>query len=336
MGKIRQITIAILLAAAVCSCEKDIKFIGQYDGEKLVMFSCASAGKPLEVRISKSTFILSTDTSNPDDAVKGAKVSGRCGGKTIEFVADPSNPGRYASTYEPREGETIELFASCPGFADVSSSATVPSKPSCSIDQVKVIDTDSQYSKVVVRVTVHDKSGIRNYYRLKISTETHAEYEGEEVDYSREVSLASTDPLFANTQDEVEVFAGAIEGEFEVPDYFDDGLFDGEDYSFEVTFYDYSKYDYLLYEWYYDTFGYDAEVPLEEADIELSTSFVLQLSNASDDLFKYAKSLEAYYGVGSEVMALFGEPVSVYSNINGGIGCFGAMNSVFEYYNDSL
>ena len=336
MGKKRNTAIALLLAAAFCSCEKDIEYIGQYDGEKLVMFSCASAGMPLEVKLSKSAFILSTDSSNPDDAVRDARVSGRCGGKTIEFEADPSNPGRYVSSYEPEAGETVELFAGCPGFADVSGSASVPSAPSFRIDQVKVINDDEYYRRVVVRLTVNDAAGLRNYYRLKISTETHAACEGEEMEYSREVALTSTDPLFANTQDEVEVFAGAIEGEYEVPDYFDDGFFDGKDYTFEVTFYDYSKYDYLLYEWYYDTFGYDAAVPLEEADIELSSSFVVELSNVSDGLFKYARSLEAYHGVAAEVMALFGEPVSVYSNIDGGIGCFGAMNSVFEYFNGTL
>lgn len=312
MGKIRNILTGVLLALAMCSCEKDIEFIGQYDGEKLVMFSCASAGKPLEVRLSKSTFILSGENDNSVTVISGAKVSGRSGGKSIEFVESPSVAGLYLSSYEPGAGETIELTASYKGYPDVKSSATVPAGPSFRVDQVKVLDYNDYSRRVAVRCTVHDESGVRNYYRLKVSEEN-----------GFDMYLTSNDPLFVDSQDEVGIFVGVFEGENEVPDYFDDGLIDGLDYSFEIVFTDYSRN--IIY--YADESGSQ-----QDSEEGAPCRFLLEFSNVSADLFKYARSLEAYNGFASEVMSLFGEPVAVHSNIEGGIGCFGAMNSALEYF----
>ena len=323
MGKFRNIFIAVLFASALCSCEKDIEFIGQYDGEKLVMFSCASAGKPMEVMLSKSTFILSKDNDNSVTAISGAKVSGTCGGRTIEFVESPSIPGHYQSSYVPRAGETIELSASCKGYADVNCSAIVPDAPSFTMDRIRVVSDDGYSRRVMVRCTVHDPAGVRNYYRLKVSKENVTEIEGENVVYVEDMYLTSNDPLFVNSQDEVGVFVGVFEGENEVPDYFDDGLIDGEDYTFELVFTDYRR-DLIYYE---DENG-ASYVPVEG----YSCRFMLEFSNVSDDLYKYALSLNAYNGFASEILSLFGEPVCVHSNIEGGIGCFGAMNSALEYF----
>ena len=323
MGKLRNIFIAVLSASALCSCEKDIEFIGQYDGEKLVMFSCASAGKPMEVVLSKSTFILSKDNDNSVTMISGAKVSGLCGGRTIEFVESPSLPGHYLSSYEPRAAETIELSASSKGYADVNGIATVPDAPSFTMDRVRVVSDDGYSRRVMVRCTVHDPAGVRNYYRLKVSKENVTGIEGEDVVYVEDLYLTSNDPLFVNSQDEVGVFVGAFEGENEVPDYFDDGLIDGKDYTFEFVFTDYRR-DMIYYE---DENGVHYE-PMEG----YSCRFMLEFSNVSDDLYKYALSLDAYNGFASEILSLFGEPVCVHTNIEGGIGCFGAMNSSLEYF----
>lgn len=326
MGKLKSLAIALLLAGSLCSCEKDIEFIGQFDGEKMVMFSCASAGKPLEVILSKSTFILSTDESDPALAVKDAMVTGRAGGRTIEFGTDPDFPGRYFSSYEPAEGETVELFASCLGFESVSSVATVPSKPSFSIDHAEIIDVDDSYHRAKVRVTIHDAAGVHNCYRLKLSRELTFDY-GSRQDIIMDLLYpVSRDPMFVDSQDEVGMFAGAIDADDPyVPDYFDDGFIDGLDYTFEMSF-EYYDYDDIYY------YSWDEERHGETSDGTMTYRFMLELSNVSEDLYKYALSLDAYNGFDAEILSLMGEAVCVHSNIEGGIGCFGAMNSALGYF----
>ncbi len=326
MGKLRYIALSLFLTAALCSCEKDIEFIGQFDGEKMVMFSCASAGKPMEVILSKSTFILSTDETDPALAVKDARVTGRVGGRTIEFTTEPEFPGRYFSTYEPAEGETVELSASCPGFRSVSSVTTVPAAPSFSIDNAELIAVDDSYHRARVRVTLHDAAGIHNCYRIKLAREITFDFGNRRDVVTDFLYPVSRDPIFVNSQDEVGMIAGAVDGDDPyVPDYFDDGAIDGLDYTFEMVF-EYYDYDDLYY------YVWDEERHEDASDAEISSRFFLELSNVSDDLYKYALSLEAYNGFASEVLSLFGEAVCVHSNIEGGIGCFGAMNSAFGYF----
>lgn len=328
MGKFKSLGIALLLLAGAffCSCEKDIEFIGQFDGEKMVMFSCASAGKPMEVILSKSTFILSTDETDPALAVKDARLTGRAGGRTIEFTTDPEFPGRYFSTYEPAEGETVELSASCPGFTSVSGVATVPAKPSFSIDNAEIVAVDDAYHRAKLRVTIHDAAGIHNCYRLKLAREIVFDYDGRQDIVTDFLYPVSRDPIFVDSQDEVGMFAGAVEGDDPyVPDYFDDGFIDGQDYSFEMSF-EYYDYDDIYY------YVWDEERQDDSSDAVMSSRFFLELSNVSDDLYRYALSLEAYNGFASEIMSLFGEAVCVHSNIDGGIGCFGAMNSAIGYF----
>lgn len=325
-GTIRLIC-AALAATLALSCEKDIMFVGQYDGEKIVMFAVAEPGHPLVVKLESSNFILNKEEDSMRGTISDGSVWGKAGDRDITFVKNDSIRGRYDSSYVPSEGETIEISASRKGYATVNASTTVPESPHFRIESCRAEtpeDEDSWY-RVHVKVTIDDPAGIRNFYSLRMySVNTVDMGGGEMYTFTQRLFLMSDNVLFYDNTPGIDLIEDVIDGSSEVPDYFDDGIFDGTSYTFEVVFEEYpSMPSYLLWDYYYAS---GKEYSYQETELQ-SRSYVAELSAVSPEIYKYSLSVTDYNRYDNGIGYIFGEPVSIFNNVEGGIGCFGGMNT---------
>ena len=324
----RRLAFILLAVALICSCTKEIRFVGQYDGEKIVLYSCANPDTTLSVDLAMSKFILDDSDLSIYSLVTGGKVSGYVGDRAIVFRENPDQKGNYISDYTPAEGETIELKASLPLFPDVTASTIVPHKADFSVDSysVEVLDRDQglEHVKVTMKVTINDAPSVKNCYRLKLFQ--YLDVEESDWRGMNEPPLMSSDVIFREVGTGVEAIAGYIEGEDYVwiEDMFDDSLFDGRRYQFEVWFESY------LGDIIYTENEYGEWIPVvTEHEFDPSMYF-LELDTVSEDLFKYSYSVAGYNFLG-DFQGIFGEPVSIYNNVQGGIGCFGAITPNIAY-----
>lgn len=337
--KISRIIIAAALAlASLCACEKEINFVGDYDGEKLVLYSTANTDTTLYANIFKSAFILSDKEESIFDHKRGATVTAEVGGRTINLVEDPGDLGRYISDYRPSAGETITIHASLPGLPPVSSVTTVPEKPDFKVELVKkeVVETmdGGNYGtvRVSLRLTIKDRPGVHDCYSLSVlQLGDYMEYDW---DSSRKswlrCALYSNDVVFRTPDDTFEMIEDAIDGSTYsyVDGIFDDQAFDGETHVFDLWFDQWvtRNTEYLLYaaEGYApadEKSGDEPDVPL--ADLVDLSQYRFELDVVSEDIYLYQKTLAAYNG--GDLLEFFGEPVSIHNNIIGGIGCFGSV-----------
>lgn len=318
---------AAIAATVVLSCEKDISFVGQYDGEKIVMFALAEPGHPLVVKLESSDFILNKEEESMRGTISDGSVWGKVGDREIGFVKNDTIRGRYDSSYVPSEGETIEISASRKGYATVNACTTVPEAPHFRIESCRADTPEDEESwyRVHVKLTIDDPAGLRNFYSLRMYSVNKVDYDGEIRTVTQRLFLMSDNVLFYNSTPGLELIEGVVDGSSEVPDYFDDGIFDGTSYTFEVVFEEYpSVPSYMLWDYDYSS----------DADPELkSRTYVAELSAVSPELYRYSMSVADYNMYDNGIGYIFGEPVSIFNNIEGGIGCFGAMNTETIHFN---
>lgn len=312
--------IYILAAAALllCSCEKEIRFIGQYDGAKLVLYACANPDTTLSVELHRSKFILDSSRVSIYDPIRGATVTGRAGGREITFRQEDSERGMYVSDYVPSVSESIELFAHYDGFNDVSATTSVPKPADFSIDSysIRAIDvTENGWGRyrINVRVTLRDDPSERNFYRIAILRKWYGGWESD--------TPLSNDVIFRNNAGDIEALAGYIEGDTEVylEGIIDDSAFGGKARQFEIWIDDWLVADEILYS---SGNGSGDEAMSEE--LFDPTRYAVEIDTASEEMYKYSKSVAAYNGF-DDFGGIFGELVSIHNNVIGGIGCFGAL-----------
>lgn len=308
------------LAAAtllLCSCEKEISFIGQYEGRKLVLYACANPDTTLSVELHTSKFILDSTNLSIFGPINGATVTGRVGGREITFRQEESSRGAYLSDYIPSVSDKIELFASSDGFDDVHSTAVVPKPADFSIDSysVKVVDEANanwiRY-RISVKVTLRDDPSERNFYRISFLRKWYGNWE---VD-----TPLTNDVIFRDNAADIEGLADYIEGDTEIylDGLIDDSMMDGKACQFEIWMEDWIvPEDERLY-------ASDREsMAASTAEFD-PTRYAVEIDTASEDTYKYCQSV-ASFNMYDDFLGFFGEPVSIHNNIVGGIGCFSAL-----------
>jgi len=147
------------------------------------------------------------------------------------------------------------------------------------------------YDKVTLRVV--DLEGTNNYYAFVIKTRPHQdtfiqEYGGTIDTFIWEnpgqaYDISSDDPNATSL------------GNFSTVILFDDKNFDGEDYTFELLFAPWGGSNY-------------------------QNNLVVEYRNISQDEFFFKQSFQKY--INSQDFGIFSEPVTLYSNIEGGLGIF--------------
>lgn len=323
----------ISLSLLLCSCEKEIEFKGKYDGKKIVLYSTVNTMDTLSVRVLRSFFILRTDTGqdSPFNGLHGAQVTAFVNGSEIPLLEDGA--GFFRSRYVPKPGDEVTVKASCEGYRPVSATTVVPERAEFSIEKVEMeerIREDNDYWAtkmrtwdLKVRIRINDKAGVRDFYRLKAYMK-----DGE---FQNDVFAMTRDVIFMNQGDELETIEGMINGDDYVylPELIDDSMFEGKSYAFDIWF-EVNRFNPILYADY----GVETEEPGEPVpDLELSDMW-FEVDALSSDLYKYAKSVEDYEIADGGLNSFFGEKVSIYSNVDGGIGCVGALTPGIIYLSE--
>jgi len=290
----------ILCLLSIVSCIKEIEFNGDFDGEKLVLYSFPTPDSYVSARLYKSNFFLSKDSYSFKKALTGAEVWVEVNGKDRYRCEEVSNEGSewsnmYISEYIPKCGDRITVSASYKGFPSVSGETVIPEKPLIKIEDVSSSKVKNDYSRTDFSLIITDQSEENNYYRITALKEIR--FHDAESYWSRE-HLYSNDIVFYKT--DITAIAESIDGDDPmIPDYFDDGAFNAEEHSFPI--------------WmkYYDDDGY------------YSGKNLITVENMSEDLYRYCVSLYKSEESG-DLGSVFGEPVSIFNNIKDGIGCVGA------------
>ncbi|MCF0176104.1 MAG: DUF4249 domain-containing protein [Bacteroidales bacterium] len=320
----RKLIFAIIPAAMLAlSCEKEIKFTGNYDGEKLVLFSLAEPGHPLSVQVRKSRFFLGERTGNPTQLLSGVTVQARSGNEEISFERDEE--GVYRSSYVPSEGDHIEISASMEGFASVRAETTVPRAPEVTITRgetrLRRLRSGNDYTlEIHFKLTFHDRAGERDRYKVSMYTKnyitddryyavTKADGESDPHVFYVDKTLKTKDMLLMESGTDITNLD--IEERYAFFEYLEDGSFDGEDRVFDVWCESYVSEETALlpnyglgdYEWVFD---------------------ILSLS---EDQYSYLVSLQKYCD-SDDLASIFGEPVCIHNNVKGGIGCFGSVSGI--------
>lgn len=223
---------------------------------------------------------------------------------------EQSENGRYYHFFDTPIVETgsYEIKVSNTPYEDASASSIMP-------EDVGISDLDFRYdvgqdpldmtSVSEVSFVINDPPG-KNYYTMKL----------EGISGGIDTLVFGMDTIFneqviyvypASTQLDPSVSMTGYDGDFII----NDDSFDGQTKEVKVRV----------------SFSRNTSSPGYED--ELKEQLKLTFTSHSEDSFKYETSVDAYYD--SRDFALFAEPVSVYTNIENGLGVFGALSKK-EYF----
>lgn len=339
MKKALFILTALILFSA---CEKEIEFKGDYDGEKLVLYSCANPDQNLTALVYKSTFILSKEDYWNAKTLSGVKVSVKVNDKDVyefreekveqheddyyydEYYPKPTTKyySVYVSDYKPVPGDHIVVSASLSGYKDVYGETTVPQRPDFRLDSYEIVQKgNGEYLgdwDMYMNVTINDPADEMNYYRLNYAQKTTS-YWDEDATRVKTWSwryLRSKDVIFYST--DVEGIIDAVDGGVNyVPEFFDDGAFNGQSHRFTV-------WGSIICDVIGGSYGGDSEWEIEDPHKLPASDFKVAVDNMSRSLYLYIASRSASDNQG-DLAGVFTEPVSIYNNVVNGIGCVGAI-----------
>lgn len=286
----------MLMAAAAVSCETEIKFNGEYSGEKLVVQCIASESDGIYAKVSSSQFVLKKYTEALGTPIKDADVSIRTAGGEKPMYWN-EELGMYLCDYIPAVGETLELEVYSTAVPEnnrrVTASTSVVGAPDFDIVGCMIVNNDEilSYSDCFLKVRIRMKGLTgKDFYQLFVMDTEH---------YSSMASY-SNDPLFLKN---LNAFEAVIDGggKYEAAEYFTDALCEDSEYTFDIY------------------------VVLNSGTTELTNNVSVIMTRLSSDFYQYIQTVEAYNDF--DATSLFGEAVCIHNNIKGGIGCFGSYSS---------
>lgn len=307
---------AALMLLLGAGCEKVIEFKGEVTEPRLTVSGQAEVGEPLTVYVASSLFFLT------DERVGQAFIDGldtlrgqvRCyvnGAKTPhEFTLQPRR--EYASAlpycaldYAPAAGDRIRVEAEFPGFDPVWVETVVPRMPAIEIVSAKwrrmsdeelgwTPEEEESYNEVELTLAVTDDASYDKFYFIQPVLQYRFEYY-EEEDLFQSYAFSSNDILFR----ELGGGSNALRMMDEEGNYFSDKLIKGQRREFTIT------------------------VSMLPAKDE-SMHFWIHFAAVNESLYWFDYS---YSQARDGATGLFAEGVTLYSNVNGGYGVFGAAAS---------
>ncbi|MDX9747971.1 MAG: DUF4249 domain-containing protein [Paludibacter sp.] len=322
MKKIKFPLIAIILAL-FSSCEKEIEFNGEVTEPLIVVNSFLTPDSAITVELTKSLFFL--DSKNDFDRVDNATVSIEVNGQlkeTLRFM----NHGKYTGDYKALPGDSVALLVKVPGHEDVRSSVVVQqASVILSVDTLskklieryesqkidnQVIAWMTHYEKEI-GVRIKDAANVKNFYRLSVFyREQYAEHpEGYLSGYYMFFNLQGVSNE-ATSGSILGLVEGESSDEFHV---FTDELFDGKEIVLRFKIYDYVFEVEPGFEHLFD-----------KQYLTMKRSYIVNLQSIPQDTYLYLKSKDAAEQV---FETFFTEPVQIYTNIENGVGIFGAITN---------
>lgn len=283
--KKRLFTILIVLIALI-ACEKTVYIDIPDKGRMITINSLFNPDSLLKVSVSKSCYIL----DNNIQAIENATVEIYENDNLINTLPYLNNGLYKSTTQKPSSGDMYKIKVTVPGMGTAETESYIPLVTNIiSIDTALVTRADIDgYRREYLefRVKFKDNPDENNYYLLapmQIEIYTHHDYEGDTI-------ITDTLQYIRYSESDDPSLVEYLWGKGLL---FTDNLFNGN-----------------IYEFVFSTEKYFYE----------GASICINLYSISEDYFKYLatcyKHMEANWDP-------FMEKISVYSNVEGGVGIFG-------------
>lgn len=287
------------------ACESDVEFSGEQMESLPVLNSVVTAGEPVRVYFTRSVFILDNrDATYVTDATVELHINDTFV-ETLRLESGEMLAGEtsyyYQATTAPRSGDKVTIRARSEEFSEwVSGTTIVPYSPTVGGVELSVSGTAEWRISGKASLLLSDSAEEDNYYWMygMVIYDRNPQNEGYFISYEY---FTYTDVAFsggANTD-----VLGEMLGDSDSIVVFDDTLLDG-------------KSDYRL----------NMEWGLPEEWATEGTYFEICCQQIDQHLYKYYRSLSL-----SDSNSLFGEPVQIHSNIEGGLGIVGSQSALISY-----
>ena len=311
-----KVTLLLLAAFAITSCEKVVNFQPEEIDPHVVMLSRPEAGSKVGVDMSYSRFFLD---EHQFPVIDNATLTLNANGTL--FMPDSVGNGHYQFPYVVQSGDTLTLTAFVPGYDKVVTAGTrVPLEPVATIHDF-VVDTPA-YSDYYYYGNCHYKirftlqaPNSNSYYAIRIlfpsiyyDNDTWSEVFDTTQLYP--INFECSDALLSSSMNVIDIIDG------------DDGSFYGTEAIVSSELFKNGSHDFTLeFETYISPSYFGDTIQHYYLDTPLPT--MLEIRSISPELYNYNRSAQST----SIIDQLLGEPMQVICNINNGIGVFGASTS---------
>lgn len=311
-------------------CTQEINLDDLRPEPRLVLNSVAIVGEQITASVSKTWFFTE---KNPNITIREAEVSLYVNDdfkEKMTWVSQDSeynSKGFFQSAYKPVVGDILEIKASVENYKELSSVVSVP--PPCTIIDVstEIIEKNSEYDYYVKRrlkVKFRDEPARRDYYLFLVEEGTPV-YDEEKQEYTGEYEWGKAyveygdEPLFTSQITPLEKILGYDWLSMRYGRVFSDDLISGKEYTLNVSFSG-------AYLGSYPNGGDLGELlPNKEHPIK----YRIYLYTLAEPYYRYMNSIINMTDQNLHqqlVKAGLAEPVSIYTNINNGIGIVGSCN----------
>jgi hypothetical protein len=232
----------------------------------------------------------------------------------VEYDSDSKNLYCYFPA-KLSAGDKIELSGESPLHGKVSGMDVVPHPA-----EIKELKTEwftgekDGRSYLRTLVTLADKPGEKNRYRIVIRTYTKVHVDADEWHEAYEYDYTHTHDVFIDREILFSNLGGGVlsgdEDDAHTFRIFSDELFDGKEYTLDV----YAQIDRIIN----PGNGFGDYVPATVVERNVT----VEIQTLSENYFKYLRSLELAMAENN-----FSEPVKIYTNIAGGYGILGVYNT---------
>lgn len=278
--------------------------------------------------------------------IENAKVTLTVNDNTAYAMERRINPiyktlsNAYVSDYKPKPGDKLRIDVEVDGYTPASATTIVNKTPSFEVKNLeKQYKEHPDYSESnlvelrhinsymidsagVAKLVIHDPAGQKNHYRLEVRSNYKFKANVKSVLYSGTyVENIDIDNIYGLYESNDLIFRdmsltkgwGGWQPYFST--IFDDSLFDGKDYEFEVESVMFASKATAMKRFE----PYLSFTTL--SDIVCDRSFEIELQSISAEMYDYLKSV-MYYRISDSDK--YSDPLGIVSNVEGGWGCFGS------------
>jgi hypothetical protein len=282
----KKLYLVLTLLIVLIACEKTVYIDIPDKGRMITINSLFNPDSLLKVSVSKSCYILNNDIQ----VIENATVEVYENGNIINTLPYLNNGLYKSTTQKPSSGDRYKIKVTVPGMGTAETESYIPPETNIiSIDTASVIRTDIdgyRYEQLEFRVKFKDNPDENNYYLLEPNRINICTYD----DYERDTIISDT---LQNIMDFESNDPSVVEDLWGEGLLFNDNLFNGNTYEFVFS----------VEKYFYDT-----------------TSICINLISISEDYFKYLATCYKHMDANWDP---FMEKISVYSNVEGGVGIFG-------------
>ncbi len=282
----KKLYLVLILLIVLIACEKTVYIDIPDKGRKITVNSIFNTDSLFKVSVSKSCYILDNDIQ----AIENATVEIYENDNLINILPYLNNGLYKSTTQKPSSGDKYKIKVTVPGMGTAETECYIPPETNIiSIDTASVMKSDIdgyRYEQLEFRVKFKDNPDKNNYYLIEPRQIIIYTYN----DYDRDTIITDTTQNIMNFESDD---PSVIENLWGNGLLFNDNLFNGNTYEFVFSV---GKY-------FYDT-----------------TSICINLKSISEGYFKYLATCYKHMDANWDP---FMEKISVYSNVEGGVGIFG-------------